>query len=514
MISIRFKLLISAGVVFLFLFSSEVNAQITGPLPPDTFNSISQNSVSNMGALGDSLWVGPFMMLNLRNELDFRFPENADSIASGRGRLFSIALAPDTVVAGLGFNDRIGDASVQTSLGFHVSTDGGENWDYIAPPLDQESETTILYGGQFVEAVPVIVPQQSPPFNVVFEGETVFFAGWASGIRRSTDFGQTWERLLLPPQNVRVLTPENNYDFVFDPRLDENFLGFSVHIDSDGYVWAGTAGGINVSENALTAPADSVIWRNTRRTGASDGLLGNWIIRVKENPEDGGVWMTNWIAGENDRQGLVVSYNKGQTFTQHLRGQRIYDVAFDGNRVYAAGDNGLFISDDNGTSWNQIRQITSPNGFIKETADYLSLAHTTDRLWVGTTDGLASTDDGGESWQLTRVNFPLEGGNQFLPDARSTSSYAYPNPFSPRIHEIARIKFRAPATGNASIRLYDFGMNLIRVLDDGVPVTEGQNYEAVWDGRDGGGRTAANGPVFYEIKVGGSDIRGKLLMLD
>ncbi len=502
------------GLMFTLFAWSGTQAQITGPLPPETFNSISQNSVSNMGALGDSLWVGPFLMLNLRNELDFRFPENADSIAAGRGRLFSIALAPDTVFAGLGFNDTIGGSSVQTSLGFHVSTDGGTQWDYIAPPLDEESQTSILYGGQQLESVPVVVPQQSPPFDVDFKGETVFFAGWASGIRRSMDFGQNWERIVLPPGNERTLTPENTYDFVFDPRLDENFLGFSVMVDDDGYVWAGTAGGINVSPNALTAPADSARWRNTRRTGSRTGLLGNWIIRIKQNPDDGGVWMTNWIAGENDRQGLVSTFDKGESFTQHLEGERLYDIAFRDGVVYAAGDNGLFISRNNGNSWNQIRQITTPNGFIKETADYLSLAHTTDRLWVGTTDGLASTDDEGETWELTRVNFPLEGGNQFMPDARSADAYAYPNPFSPRVHEIARIKFKAPSTGNASIRLYDFGMNLIRVLDDGAPVTEGQNYEAVWDGRDGGGRMAANGPVFYEIKVGGSGIRGKLLLLD
>lgn len=468
-----------------------------------------------MGALGDSLWVGPLMMLNVRNSLDFTFPERADSIAAGPGRLFSIALAPDTVFAGLGFNFVSGGTSVQTSLGFHVSTDGGLNWDYIPPPLDSPTQTTIPYGNQLIEAVPVIVPQQSPPYNVAFRGETVFFAGWASGIRRSMDFGQTWERLLLPPRNVSILTPETTYNFVFDPRLDNNFLGFSVMIDRDGQVWAGTAGGLNISDNALTAPANQVRWSKKRRTGLSNGLLGNWIIRIKQNNFDGGVWMTNWIADSGaDQQGIVVTYDRGQNFQQHLVGEQIYDIAFDGERIYAAGSNGLFISPDNGQIWNHIRQISTPNGFIRATADYLSLAKTTDRLWVGTTDGLASTADGGETWQLTRVNFPLRGGNQFVPDARDVRSYAYPNPYSRRIHELVRIKFEAPRTGNASIRLFDFGMNLIRELDSGVPVTEGQTYEAVWDGTDGRGRIVANGPVFYVISAGGTEITGKILVMD
>jgi hypothetical protein len=490
-------------------------SQITGPLPPDNFNSLSQNSVSNMGAFGDSLWVGPLMMLNVRNSTDFIFPENADSVAAGPGRLFSIALAQDTVVAGLGFNFQSGGSSVQTGLGFHISTDGGTAWDYIPQPLDDPDATTLSYGGQQIEAVPVIVPQQSPPFSVAMQGETLFFAGWASGIRRSTDFGQTWERLLLPPRPISSLVPENQYDFVFDPRLDNNFLGFSVMIDSEGYVWAGTAGGINISDNALTAPADQIRWQKTRRTGSSSGLLGNWIIRIRENPYDNGIWMTNWISDQDgDRQGIVVTRDRGQTYDQHLIGQQIYDIAFEGSRIYAAGVNGLFISSDNGASWNQIRQITTPNGFIKATADYLSLAKTTDRLWVGTTDGIASTSDGGDTWQLIRVNFPLSGGNQFVPDARSVNAYAYPNPFSARAHEITRIKFEAPSSGNASILLYDYGMNLIRELDSGFSVNEGTTYEAVWDGNDGRGRKVANGPVFYVIRVGGSEVRGKILVLD
>ncbi|MFW6347471.1 MAG: hypothetical protein ACOC2C_02520, partial [Cyclonatronaceae bacterium] len=455
------------------------------------------------------------MQLNIANSTDFMFPEQADSIAAGPGRLFSIAIAADTVFAGLGFNDEApGGESVQTGLGFHVSTDGGTEWDYIPQPLDDENATSISYGGQQLETVPVIVPQQSPPFDVDFSGATVFTAAWASGIRRSRDFGQSWERLLLPPSSEDGLRPERDYNFVFDPRQDDNFLGFSVMISSEGEVWAGTAGGLHISDNALSAPADEVRWRSVRHSAAPGGLLGNWIIRIRQNPADNSVWLTNWVAATGQEEGLVATYDGGETFVQHLAGERIYDVAFQGDTIYAAGDNGLFITEDNGQSWNQIRQIRTPNGFIKESANYLSLAHTTDRLWVGTTDGLASTADGGENWQLTRVNFPLEGGNQFNPEARSAEVYAYPNPYSPRVHEIVRLKFEAPASGDASIRLYDFGMNFIRELDAGVAVTQGQTYEAVWDGTDGGGRDVATGPIFYQIEVGGEELTGKLLLLD
>lgn len=489
------------------------NAQISGEVI-DRFTSITQNSISNMGALGDTLWTGPLLFYTLEGTVNFFAPEGADSVLEGRGRLFSISVSPDTVIAGLGYNDDATGESVQTGLGFHTTTDGALTWDFIPLPLDDPDSTTILYGGRLIETVPVIVPQQSPPFDVVQAGSTVIYAGWASGIRRTRDFGETWERILLPPTTLRELRPDRSYDFVFDPRLDNNFLGFSVLVDRDGHVWAGTAAGINISSNALTAPADSIGWLRIWAGNETDRMLGNWVIKMRENPYDGSVWMTNWIAAQGEQQGVVSTTDKGNTFTRYLEGERIYDIAFDGETIYASGDNGLFISRNNGQTWEQIRQIRSPNALIKRSANYLSLAHTTERLWVGTTDGLASTDDQGRTWRITRVEYPLEGGNQLEPDGRDVSTYAYPNPFSPAIHDIVRLRFEAPASGLASIHLYDFSMNLIRELETDFQVTTGRKYEAIWDGTDSSGRKVGNGAVFYRISVGSDHTTGKILVLE
>ncbi len=62
------------------------------------------------------------------------------------------------------------------------------------------------------------------------------------------------------------------------------------------------------------------------------------------------------------------------------------------------------------------------------------------------------------------------------------------------------------------IRLYDFGMNLIRELAS-ENFSEG-TYEAVWDGRDQQGNQVANGPVFYQIDMASGSIRGKILVVD
>lgn len=497
-------------------------SQILSDSIPYNYRSISQNSVSNMGAYGDTLWIGPRMSYNIANEQHWRIPEQADSIVDGRGRLFSIALAQDTVFAGIGYNDVTNNESIQSQLGFYVSTDRGNNWELIdtSRTLDAPTDTTIRYGGQDLDIVPVIVPQQSPPYDVDFHGDKVFFAAWASGVRRSMDFGQTWERLVLPPFSLDELNPDHNYNFTIDPRGDGqtndylNYLGFSVAISGNGLVYAGTAGGLNISDNALSAPADSIRWRHVRQAPGNRGLLGNWITSIKENPYDQAVWMTNWVSvSGQDQEGVVVTRDNGHTFEKHLIGERIYDIGFQDDTIYAAGNNGVFISRDNGISWRQISRLTSPNTFMKPNTRYFSVAATKERIWIGSSDGIASTVDHGTNWEITRVNFPLDGENQHQSGAPDVASYAYPNPFSPRRDGLVRITFENPDASNVTIRLFDFGMNLIRILDDQKKLGSG-TYEAVWDGTDQQGRKVANGTVFYEVNTGSDRTVGKILLLE
>ena len=516
-------------IIFFFICSLPAQAQLIGSVPSPE-QAITQNSVSNMGAFGDTLWIGPKLDYNVANSNDWFFPEEADSIVSGRGRMFSIALAQDTVWVGSGFNQSTDDGSVQTQQGLLSSFDGGSSWNFISPEqtLDDPDDDTLPYGDHEVEALPVIVPEQSPPFNVDFHGDTIFMAAWASGIRRSTDNGETWDRIILPPTELDELRPDEAYDFKLDPNQPGsghtnevnypqgylNFLGFSVMIDDDGYVWAGTAGGLNVSEDALTADADQISWRNINFGNSSSDMFGNWVTEIDQNPYDGQVWVTNWIStNQDERYGLVSTSDKGASFDRYLVDQQIYSVEFDGETIYAAGSNGLFISHDNGASWNQKQRLSSPNTFIKESASYYSVAHTSDRLWVGTSDGLASTGDKGENWEITRVDFPLAGENQHQDNAPATESFAYPNPFSMRAHEITRIKFEVEQSGSVQIRLYDYAMNPIRELDN-VSSVESGTYEAVWDGTDDQGRKVANGPVFYRIEAGDQEIVGKILVLE
>jgi len=491
----------------------ETEGQVVGPVP-SPFEIFQQNGVANMRAIGDTLWIGPGMNRNIDNQRDWFLPVNADSVVNGRGRLFSIDLAPDTVFVGLGFNKEVSEGGTeQTAMGYYRSIDGGDEWTFLPFPLEERTDTTYLYGGIELSKLPIVVPEQSPPFEVDFVGRTVLSVNWASGLIRSRDFGDTWERVILPPGNVDELTPENFSPFEFDPRTDNNFLGFGLMVEQDSTVWVGTAGGINISDNALTAPLDSVRWKHISFNGSPVGLMSNWIITIKKQPGTNRIWLTNWIANANEGEfGLVFTEDGGQTFTQMLRGNRVFDISFKEDAIFATAETGLFISRNTGKTWKQISQIRSANTFIKSSADILSAASTNNRIWIGTEDGLASSGDLGQTWEIQRVDMPLRGGNQIQPDAPDVESFAYPNPYSRRQHELVRLKFEVQEAGNVSIRLYDFGMNLIRELENNQfgPGT----YEAVWDGKDGKGRFVANGVVFYRIESPANTSTGKIVVID
>lgn len=501
------------SLILLFVSYQSVFGQLIGPRNPSNMASISQNSISNLAVFGDTVWISPLLQRNVGHVNDWIFPSGLDSISLGDGRAYSIFLAKDTVLAGIGSTSNLDGQSIDRAFGFYSSTDGGQNWNFISYKAESNLDTKFQYGANQITKLPVVVREQSPPYSVAQRGNVFFSASWASGITRTLDNGITQERLLLPPSREDSLDPRKIYSFEFNPRLDNNFLGFSVLIDSKNRVWFGSAGGINWSPNAIYAPKDSIKWyHKSFNTNSSESLPANWIIHLVEQVGTNRIWMTNWIAQNGESYAISYTDDLGKTFKRFLVGEKIYDVAFYLNSIVAVGDNGIFISHDDGSSWNQIKGIRSSNAFISSNASFYTVDSGTQGVWIGSTEGLIFTSDF-EHFEITRVDFPLSGGNQFETPKSDVKTYAYPNPFSPNRHTYARIVFETKsANSNPKISLYDFSMTKIRELTG--TLTSAGTYEALWDGFDGKGRIVANGVAFYVVEVDGKKVNGKILVID
>ncbi|MDQ7798713.1 MAG: M14 family zinc carboxypeptidase [Candidatus Edwardsbacteria bacterium] len=84
---------------------------------------------------------------------------------------------------------------------------------------------------------------------------------------------------------------------------------------------------------------------------------------------------------------------------------------------------------------------------------------------------------------------------------------AYPNPFG----QNTNIKYQILKSEQVSLKIYNIAGQVIRVLVDGNQPAG--YYTAVWDGRDAGGRQAANGVYLYQMTSGDFSATGKVMII-
>ena len=494
-------------------------------LAPIDGNSVASNFIQIMEAGGDSLWHGPLLSVYVEDAPDGQTFQTVDrpELLEDDNVVFAMDVVSDPfpsslVWAGLAFS---GTDDQPTSGGLLVSADGGDTVDFVPPPLDQLADSTIGYGISTLPAIPVTNASGAAPQDLAVDvpSGTTWLAGARSGLRRTNDGGETWSRVVLPPDSAVSILPDEPNGFTLGPPLDDgrgnrNHFVFSVMVDETGTVWAGTAAGINRSR-----PQDIIdgerAWLHIIADGTRNFLTGNSVVRIQEQPLPGRnpVWIASWALDPTDRFGVTYTTDGGVTYQQTLIGERVYDFAFRGERVYAASDRALFFSDDSGSTWNSITTFPPASNRTSELPRNIELRAVTttpSALWLGTTDGLLRSTDEGQTWEVFRTSAPVnpDEPTDAVPDV---PTYAYPNPFSPAADNIVRIRYETESATSVEINIYDFAMNRVRTIRDDVG--SGQ-VETSWTGVDDGGLRLPNGPYFYTVDTGATTVRGKILLIE
>ena len=513
----------------------------TDGLTPVT--GVSSNAIRVLEAAGDSVWVGPFLTVYVEDEQRFLFADN-ERLQESENVVFAIdALTPPDADPSLIWSALAFDTGNGTpgAGGFLVSTNGGGTFDFRPPQLDSVTDTTITYGDATFPAIPVTQPANNTVQSIDVDPATgtVWIAGGQSGVRRSTDGGETWTRAVLPPDSLLEVAPNDTPPFRVGPPIDEtrgfrNHVGFSVHVDETGTVWAGTAGGVNVSAPDDALPSGDRAWTRIVFDGTPDGLTGNNVVAIAEQPRSNTrnpIWMATW-AGQGpsgdglQRFGVTVTRDGGETFDQDLIGAQVFDFAFREGIVYAAASEGLYVSDDDGQTWRTVRdfRLVDDSAFLRDDAEPQAVEVTPNALWVATSDGLLRLPHAQESalltddpsaerpaWTLFRTDVPVnpEEPSERVPDV---ATYAYPNPFSPSNDRVVRIRYQLEASREVTVEIFDFGMNRVRTLRS--QKSAGPNEETVWDGTDARGLRLPNGPYFYTVETDTGTERGKILLVE
>lgn len=545
-------------------------------LPVGARNTVSPLHAEPVADGPDRLYAGGRLIV-LDSAGVFRFvdDEALDPAAAPDSRVYSLDVEGDTVWVGLGFLDaNAPDANgnpTPSAGGFAVSTDGGRAFAYVPPQLDEPGnapeDSVLIYGVSVLYAPPLITtPTAAPPYDLDFDPRTgeLWVAGWVSGLRSSADFGRSFEREVLPPDTLDQILPFEVQSFPLIPPAVQgdqalNFLAFSVLVDEAGTVWVGTGAGVNRSDttDVYTFVVQETgetftdrAWRRFSFDGTPRSVAGDFVLAVEEQPVGdrafpagspenprNPIWVVHrpacpeGAAGCREENGLTVWTGDDGTgapiFEPRLVGVRVNDVTFDSTTVYAAGDDGLHVSDNGGATWRVVRTLRDGEGTpipADPNTPFFSVAVTdagTDAaaLWVGAGDGLFRRALGGSApaeldrgWKGYRVSVPVQPGlDDGIFDAPDVEAYAYPNPFVVG-SGYCRIHFELDAAADIRVRLYDFGMEPVRVLEGGEG-RAGAN-EVVWDGLSDDGARVANGVYFYAVEAGGETFTGKILVVN
>jgi ligand-binding sensor domain-containing protein len=480
------------------------------------------NSINDILVRKDSIWLGTEKGLSLTTNGGTSWTSFSNTGTFDNKGISAIAINENVLWVATGFSTKLNGESIQTGGGLHYSTDRGTTWFFIPQPVDIGTVDTLLYGNNKIRAMDVTVPQQNITFDIALTKKTVWTASWAGMLRKSSDLGKTWTRIILPPDNLDSIRPTDSLNYIFDlspsaGRLglsaNNNHLLFSVYASDDSTIWVGTAGGINKSVDG------GISWRKFSHQNQVHPISGNFVVALKEQRWNNRrmMWAATVNANDPDEiKGISFTEDGGSTWKTALLGEWVHNIAVNdsGSIVYVATDNGLFRSSDVGESWTKSGSLFDSQNLQRfVSSECYGVGVKGDTVWFAGPEGTAYTIDSpshkfGSVWHIFRTAEQVSAKN---------TTYAFPNPFTPS-GEPVRLHYSV-TTGNSagqdvSIRIFDYAMLPVRTLIQKAPRLSGKEYDEIWNGRNDNNSIVANGVYFYRIEIGDqSPLWGKILVL-
>lgn len=425
------------------------------------------------------------------------------------------------------------DSDTPVGTGLRFSSDAGATWKEIPQPVDQSRDSTITYGVNKLRALPIIVRPGNFIYDIAFTSNRIWIVSYYGGLRSArmdsliANQNYKWQRVVLPPDNLDSIKPTDILKFDLSPssgglgfQNNLNHRAFSILAVDDDTIYVGTAGGINKSTDGGTS------WVKFTYANQAKPITGNQAFVLKKNEYDNSIWAATFkTVNQTEYWGVSVSKNGGQSWENYLSGEKVRDFGFKyfgnpgtytGADVFAASENGLFRTSNNGVTWIAAPPIIDDaTKLLLNTTKFLSVEvekknDGSSNIWIGSSgSGLIRLNEisgfwNGE-WKVFLASEKL---------VSTSETYAFPNPFSPDAEKV-RIKYSTTTdAANVTIRIFDFGMNLIRTVIQNSPRGANSEQLDLWDGRDERGKIVPNGVYFYRIDLGsGTPLFGKIMVM-
>ncbi|CUT01051.1 FlgD immunoglobulin-like domain containing protein [Candidatus Chrysopegis kryptomonas] len=503
----RIKLVVLIFCLLNFSFSQlklsyEFNAQSLSNLPAG-------NIITNLCACGDTIWVGSSKGLSRTTDGGRTWKNYYQTPEFGTSKISAIACKNGVIWVATARTVKIDNNQFPEGLGLLYSTDGGETWTKIEQPIDTRTDTIEIYGINQLKTLPITTTINNITYDIAITKDAVFIASFAGGLRKSTDMGKTWQRVVLPPDFLNQISPDENLNFELDPVKNYNHRVFSVIAVDDSIIWVGTADGINKSIDG------GKTWIKYNHQNQTSPISGNFVVALGNQKIKNGneykniIWGATINANDPDEyKALSFSEDGGNTWRVTLIGEFVHNLDFRDSIVYAVSDNGLWRTTNFGQTWEKAGKIVDLSSHQSiNTNIFYSIAVQGDTIWAGSADGLVKFSDSetfGSNWKIFRAYEKVSG---------TEKTYAYPNPFSPW-NEVARIHYSVEnPQSKVTIEIFDFGMRKIKTLIMNAPRTGKREYDEVWDGKDDEGNVVPNGVYFYRVKIDEKELYGKILVV-
>lgn len=473
------------------------------------------NSIVDIIAIGDTIWLGTSRgvslstdkgesWINFYGRADFG-TDNVSAIGYDNGVLWC-ATAKSVEVPG--------GQRLPSGTGLKYTTNNGVTWVSIPQPTDAHNDDKVQYGINQIPALPITVTIQNLTYDIAFTQGTIWIASFAGGLRKSTDMGRTWQRVVLPPDRLNSIKPTDTLNFCLSPVAGNfcsegnlNHRVFSITTENNSIIYVGTANGINKSTDG------GISWVKFNHQNQSNPISGNFITALRFNNQNNFIWASTWKAEDpNESYGVSYSSDGGNNWSTTLTNERPHNFAFKLNQTIVLSANGAFRTTDLGKSWilpNSI--VDSKTKASLRTNTFYSAAATGDYIFLGSDDGLARLKENFASiwdgqWKVYLASQPLSSNEE---------TYCYPNPFSPR-QDVLKIKYSTNGKSElVTIRIFDFAFNYIRtVIQNAERNNNLEGTPEFWDGKDDNGNYVPNGVYFYRVDVGDNNSYfGKILVL-
>jgi len=490
---------------------------------PNNSTTPISNFITDILLNGDTVWFGTGSGL-MRTIDNFKSFQNYYGLAPfGTDDIAGFNLNRNVLAASTAVSQEINGESVPTGTGIKVSTDYGLNWSAYPQPTDSQSDSTIVYGSNTIYALPVTVTQQNLTYDIAItktqndpSNYTIWICSFAGGLRKSTDYGATWIRVLLPPDDLdSINVNDTGYTFTLNPRDNLNQRVFTITAVDDSTLYVGTAGGINVS-NSWGVNWRNYKFQNTNPNANNNGISGNFVVSLDVQKYDGNtiVWGATLKAEfANEFDALSYTSNGGANWNNTLSGNKPNGISFYRNIVYGYTNSGLWRSEFGNFNWAKAGVIYDERTKDQlRTSQFYAGNHIGDTLFIGSADGLLQTQELGQpwigQWTIYRSVTNIDLSSELL-------TYAAPNPFSPD-DEVTRIYYKSPSTtSKVTIKVFDFGMNPVRTIIQNATRTGTEVLYTSWNGRNDNNQRIANGVYFYRVEINDDDpVWGKVILLE